>query len=389
MPGRITDATVRTLRNGGSLRDTELRGFAARRHKSGRVVFYIYKEGRRPLYRVIGGGDVLSASKAREFARKVLAKHVLDDAEPLASKGFTIARAWPLWRAHLERMGRSPGTLGVYKTNIERIPATIQKKLFHILADDPSIITEWHTTCAAKTPSAADASARTLASLYRWVAKRHDRSLPAAPPTVDLNLAERPPAKPRRVLLPEDARDWWKRVKEIRDPVRREAHLFLLLSGLRVDSMCQATWNDLHRNAPMTLHIAKPKGGAKRAFDLPLSEPMLNCLKRVLHYCGERGRLNKARHIFVRRDCEGPLTGLSDDSRATWFRAHALRRGYASFAKAADVDETDISRLLNHRVGVAVTSRYIKAVLLPAQERISAAILEAIGDPALDSTSSV
>jgi integrase len=89
------------------------------------------------------------------------------------------------------------------------------------------------------------------------------------------------PEKRRQTGMgPQDLGVWHAQLMRLPNPVRREFHLFMLLSGSRPDALSKARWEhlDLTRRA---LHVPKPKGGEKRAFNIPLSREMIRCLWRV------------------------------------------------------------------------------------------------------------
>jgi TonB family protein len=67
---------------------------------------------------------------------------------------------------------------------------------------------------------------------------------------------------------------------KLQNPVRREFHLFTLLSAMRPDALKRAKWAHIDRKRRV-LHVPKPKGGERRAFDLPLSREMIRSLCRV------------------------------------------------------------------------------------------------------------
>src|SRR6266436_4884268 len=58
------------------------------------------------------------------------------------------------------------------------------------------------------------------------------------------------------------------------NPIRREFHLFTLLSGCRPAALKEVEPSRVDFRRRM-VHIPKPKGGAKRAFDIPLSREMI------------------------------------------------------------------------------------------------------------------
>ena len=67
---------------------------------------------------------------------------------------------------------------------------------------------------------------------------------------------------------------WIKDLSALNNPVRREFHLCLLLSGSRPDALKRAKVEHVDfRNR--ILHVPKPKGGEVKAFDIPLSRAMI------------------------------------------------------------------------------------------------------------------
>jgi|GEM_PF-3867728 len=127
-------------------------------------------------------------------------------------------------------------------------------------------------------PSAGNLSMRTLRAIYNH-ARRSDRQLPADNPTmaVDWNPEKRRNTAMDAIDLP----SWMDEAGRLRHVIRREFHLFSLLSGSRPGALKRAEVP--HFNfARRILHMPRPKGGAKRAFDIPLSREMILCLVRAM-----------------------------------------------------------------------------------------------------------
>jgi integrase len=156
------------------------------------------------------------------------------------------------------------------------------------------------------------------------------------------------------------------------DPVRRDLHLFLILSGMRSTAARTARSEHL-LPARALLRVPSPKGGDERAFDLPLSASLLDLLVAragagpwLFPAASASGHVEE-----VREDALGPLVG------------HALRHAYTSLALEAGVPLLELKVLLNHSVaGLGVTGTYVHlghAHLREMQERASAGILAAVG----------
>src|ERR1700747_3692740 len=80
-----------------------------------------------------------------------------------------------------------------------------------------------------------------------------------------------------------DLKGWFLQLAALENPVRREFHLFMLLSGSRPTALqeIKPSHIDFQRR---TLHVPKPKGGTNRAFDIPLSREMIRCLIRTIRF---------------------------------------------------------------------------------------------------------
>jgi len=186
--------------------------------------------------------------------------------------------------------------------------------------------------------------------------------------------------KPRndKALSPAELAEWYKRLQELCTPVRQEYHLFMLLCGCRKTALAEARWEHVDR-ARRSLHIPKPKGGTARAYDIPLSRLMRECLARVR----KAGRKlcpgspwifpsvdSKSGHLEVCQEKKGLATG------------HALRYTYRSLAHAAGANPYDADMLMNHKVpGMAGTYLSPAAAwsrLLEVQATISEFIWRAI-----------
>jgi len=386
---RLTNATLAALAPGESAYDASLPGFLVRKNRRGRLDYFVRRRGKKhALHRAIGNSALMSLSDARERARTILVQH--DHARMTApGKRYTLDEGWPLYKASLLAAGRSPKTLRTYEMGMRRLSPKFRRTLLSDLGSDPSLFAAEHDRIAAGHPAAAAASGKLIAIIYGYIRERYDDTLPNRSPAIDRNVNTKPARDPR-VLREGDMRDWWKRVQTLVDPVRREAHLMLVLSGMRPEALLAMRLE--HQNTDdLTLWlIPNPKGGAIKQFSLILSPPMHECVKRVLAYALANGRANG--HLFPATRGRGPLTMLAADRKTTWYEPRALRRGYATMAETVGVPERSIGRLLNHASSQPITALYVRTdpggeMLRQQQAAISARIVAAIGDPALvDST---
>src|SRR5690606_4775394 len=114
--------------------------------------------------------------------------------------------------------------------------------------------------------------------LYNYAQAKLDRTLPmmAWGKVISFNREYRS----KDGMDDAELREWFGQLAALPNAVRREFHLFTLLSGSRPKALTEAEWRhlDVRRRA---LHIPEPKGGEHRAFNIPLSRPMLACLIRA------------------------------------------------------------------------------------------------------------
>jgi integrase len=178
-----------------------------------------------------------------------------------------------------------------------------------------------------------------------------------------------------------DLAAWWKQVQALPNPIRREMHLFMLLSGLRRADVLTARWDHLDQKRK-ALRIPSPKGGEARAFELPLSDPLLRCLERVretgLTFFPEQAR------TWIFPASGGHVAEIKEEGqRKLSHTGHALRHSFRTLAAAAGIDRLRVKILMNHALDRDVTDSYANVpalfgALLDAQERISAFIIRAM-----------
>ena len=238
----------------------------------------------------------------------------------------------------------------------------------------------------ASGPYAANAILRGFRSVWNTAARRLDDLPPCPTRAVTFNKEHR-----RREPIPWDKLpDWRREVEAIRNPVRRDLHLFILLTGLRATDARTMRWAEVDLDAG-TLHRPNPKGGEDRAFTIPLSRAALEILRRRLAENPQpdggwvwpsrdrRGRVAPVAQVKEQRYVGGKKVNVLPSP-------HRLRDTFATAAREAGIDMFETKLLLNHALPTGdVTWGYQRPSmehLRGCAERIAAFLVERMGQEA-------
>jgi integrase len=180
-----------------------------------------------------------------------------------------------------------------------------------------------------------------LRAVYR-AARKIRRDLP--PPPTDA-VAANEETRRKRALDARGLAAWWAQLQALANPVRREFHWLLLLTGGRPDALARAEWPqlDLRRRA---WHFPDPKGGESRAFDLPLSREIVAALRRVRR-AGRELYPDHARRFVFPGDA-GRIVDTTEprDRLSHW--GGDLRRTFKTLGLECGLTELDTMMLQNH-----------------------------------------
>ncbi|TJV15863.1 integrase arm-type DNA-binding domain-containing protein [Mesorhizobium sp.] len=322
---------------------------------------------------VAGGNEALQTSEDQPTRRE-------DDATP---KGVTLRKAWERYRdAHLIRKGRSEGTIEGYRDHVERLFKDWLDVPLQELADDPAKVIARHDELTKQRgPYIANGSMRTLRAVYNHARRAH-RYLPADNPAsvVDWNSEER-----RNTAMGlNDLPHWFQQVAVLPGPIRREFHLFSLLSGCRPTALMEAKPQHLNLRRRV-LHIPRPKGGADRAFDIPLSRQMILCLIRVIRFAHYLYPCEANNWLFPADSDSGHLAEQKEDRDVLAKWGNDLRQTFRTLATPAGVSEFDARLLMNHAIpgvnaGYISRHKLLEDHLRVQQQAISSTIFGALGD---------
>ncbi len=392
----LTDRSVEALplaeKGQYLVRDSELRGFfvlIGARSKAYMVQADFRRGGARKSVRAkVGSAGEITAQRARAAAKTLLGEiqsGVLPKADEAPSPSpspaqaqVTLREAWERYRdAHMRRKGRSEGTIANYRDHMDRLLKDWLDEPLAALAAEPRRVAARHDAISATNGLyIANGCMRSLRAIYNH-ARKANPELPADNPVnaVDWNQE----ARRNSGLGPASLAPWFDELARLDNPFRREFHLLSLLSACRPTALKNARLTDLDFKARI-LHVPTPKGGAKRAFDIPLSRPMILCAIRCI-------RLGRILHpeaaqtwLFPAHSESGHLEEHKEDREDLSKWGNDLRQTYRTVGQAAGVSELDLHLLMNHSLpgvsaGYITRHELIGTHLRSQQEKISKLIV--------------
>jgi hypothetical protein len=260
---------------------------------------------------------------------------------------------------------------------VERIFADWRHKSLEELAANPAAVAFMHDTITLEHgPYIANGSMRTLRAIYNH-AKKTNADLPERNPVaaIDWNTEERR----NTALGASELGTWFTQLAALENPIRREFHLFTLLSGCRPGALKCVKPENVHLDRRV-LHIRKPKGGEKKAFDIPLSREMVRCLVRAMRFSRLMHPQFAGEWVFAADSETGHLVEQKEDRAVLSKWGNDLRQSYRTLAQIAGVSEFDARLLMNHSIqgvnaGYITRSKILEDHLRGQQEAISRVLM--------------
>lgn len=351
-------------------RDTDLAGFFVQvgmRAKTYMVQGDLRRGQARSTVRMkVASASDTSARDARAIARGLLAA-IAAGLDPRPTRPGraqtsgpgnipTLRQAWERYRvSHLERKRRSPTTIHHYKDHVERLFVAWLDEPLDKFGDDPGLLAARHDEITnANGPTMANAAMRSFRAIYNH-ARKTCRKLPAENPSfaVDWN----PENRKNTALGPADLPAWFEQVAVLENPIRREFHLFSLLSGCRPTALKEARVEHLDLQARL-LRMPKPKGGEEKAFDIPLSRRMLECILRLRRLGPILYPESSKIWLFPSEAEAGHMAEHKEKRSVLSHWGNDLRQSFRTLAQPAGVSELDMHLLMNHSLG-GVNAGYI------------------------------
>lgn len=341
----------------------------------------------------IGEAGRMTARDARAKAKKALGEiaegidpRPKDEAAAIAATKMrepTLRSAWESYcESHLRRKGRSEKTVKGYRDHVERLLSDWLDRRMSEFGEDPALVKERHDDLTkANGPYIANGCMRTFRAIYTH-ARKASRTLPAENPVfaIDWNPEKRRDSG----MGPEDLPRWFDQVRALDNPLRRELHLLILLSGSRPDPIKKMRIEHIDLRKRL-LFIPAPKGGEDKAFCIPLSRQMIRCVCRALRVGKMMHEKHAAEWLFPAESGTGHVCEHKEDRADLSHWGNDLRQTYRTIGQIAGVNDVDIHLLMNHSLpGVnagyitraKLVGSHLRHVQQALSDQIGAAILK-------------
>ena len=389
-PSRLTERFVRELAFSGKpflVRDTSIKGFMVavnKASKSFKVQRDMYEgaPGRRRLVKTVkttlGRWPDLSVENARTLALEAIAqiKRGINPNSDLKAvdegpDGWTVEKMYSEYIQDMRVRGCRDRSAADMLERLERylpswrlLPITDVKRSF--VRDEHRRITANHG------PVVANKAMRDFRAAYNLALKIVDDADALAANPVSAVTMNRERAS-ERVILPDELPEWWMRVSQLPNPLRRIMHTLGLFSGLRPGTLVtlERSWIRLEKSA-----ISIPRMKSGRKFDLPLSGFMKELIQDAL---GLGNVLYpKSTWLFptrARKSRRVVATRVWKEKSLPSETGHILRHTYRTVAHRLGIDIVDARLLLDHAVpgidGVYIHESALFDRLIASQQRIT------------------
>lgn len=368
--------------------DTELKGFlvvVGKRTKTFAAQGAFWQEGVREFAarkKIAEVGDITSR-EARAKAKDILAAIARGERPGEEAKikpgSITLRRAWEHYRDnHMIRKGRDARTIENYRDHMERLFEDWLDKPLARLGRKPNLVADRHNKISEENGRyIANGAMRSLRAVYNHARKTNLDLPPVNPVTaIDWNVEERR----NTGMGTGHMAPWFAELAALTNPIRREFHLMTVLSGSRPTALKNVRIEHIDFRSRL-LHIPKPKGGVKKAFDIPLSRPMIRCILRAMR-AGRTLFPDQAEFWLFPADSDsGHLIEHKEERDVLSKWGNDLRQSYRTLAQATGVSELDIHLLMNHSLpgvnaGYITRDSLLHDHLRKQQERISKVIVD-------------
>lgn len=355
--------------------DTEMRGFYLIVTPTKRSFYVQSLVNGKQVRTKLGDHPAMDAKQARDAARTTLVgmrggTNPNEERRRARARGITLREALEL---HLAAKRLADRTKDGYRYNLEQYVADWLDRPLAELGADRAAARERHRRITERHGAP---SADNVFRIFRAVYNRGLREHPELPPNPCGNVDYHGLRRRKVDANGNKLRAWGEAVLKLH-PVRRDLHLFMMMTGMRRGAACEARAADLDLTLKL-LHVPKPKGGSSRAFDLPLSGPLADLFG---HRLKENPRVQRGTQWLFPADSESGHVAEVAQHELDGLTGHALRHTFATLAVQSGVPLLELKYLLNHAAS-NVTMGYIHVGpehLRKHQETASRYILEQLG----------
>lgn len=312
--------------------------------------------------------DQIAFEAIREKAAKLLAMVRTGD-DPKAAGGPLGVTVEEAIKRHIEAPRDKPleaGTVAYYgKAQRLWLKPWLGVPLRRL--DGPAVVKIWETLHSEHGGNVATMAMRVLSAAWR-TARFHDSRLPPFP---ELPRGALKGSAPKKSATPASSLpQWFKELAKV-EGQRLDVWLLGIMTGMRRNDLVTVRREHVDL-AAATLHIPCPKGGARRAYTIPLSDAALALIKRVL-----RSHNSESEWLFPSPESASghiarPEPLPTDGFTLSW-SMHDLRRTFASVAAAVLSNGYHVAALMNHKLK-GTTAGYVQLEpddLRPSQQAIT------------------
>ena len=349
--------------------DKALRGFGfciGATTKSFIIQWDIHGRTRR---KTIGKYPHLTIEQARRQAKRQISEMILgkDPSEEMRLKiatSLTLAEAADLKRRQLVTMQRSDRTILDHDYAFKKYFPKWANKEMKEIGEDRKGLRQFHEKLTRDHgPITANHTVGWLRGVYNRARKEH----PDLPPNPAENIDWNPTKRGGPSIPMKDLPGIWAGIQKL-NSLKRDFYILLLFTGLRRQSAYMVRWEHFNEEEAL-LHIPRPKGGEERAFNVPLTNPLLEVFRsrreenEIIVPDGSPwvfpSIMSGSGHIV-----EPKLTAIERESFPIQVTPHMFRRTYTSAGNAVGVNEYNLALLLNHSLSsINITGRYVHGVM--------------------------
>lgn len=268
----LTEARIRSLPLGSGIhRDSQVRGLMVICHKTTRTYAVqgdVRRNGRhvRTVRMKIDRCDRIGLREARNRARALMSQ-IQSGVDPSAGPDETGVTLSAALDAHLSEKAFSPKTEEGYRYHLSQYLSRFRNRAVADISRQ-EVRELFGRLKSRHGETTAGNVMRTLRAIIN-TAMRMDETIPANPVA-----ALRVPTNRRRQVEPLDLGDWWERVDRL-PSMRRDLHLFMLLTGARRSSVLNVKREDVDIEG-LVLRFRHMKVGGQMLF--PMGERLTEML---------------------------------------------------------------------------------------------------------------